>query len=347
MSVYALDPLEDSRWGGLAASHPSSSPFHQTGWLKALRATYGYRPFVLTTTPPGEPLKDGIAMCEVRSWLTGSRLVSLPFSDHTQPFLEGVHQLSEILHALVADQPHHGHHYIELRPMDCEAYAAAGFVPSRLFWLHTLDLAPPLERIFKGLHRDCMQRRILHADRARLSYERGNRDALLREFYRLLLLTRRRQFVVPQPLAWFRNLCGSMGNALEIRVLRKDEVAVAAILTLRHGNSVVYKYGCSDENFHHLAAIPLLFWRLIEESKGAGAELIDLGRTEPGNEGLTRFKDRLGTTRRQIVYFQYPHTTVAQRGIIRSILPRFGRVLSCLPESLSTHMGTVLYRHFA
>jgi len=44
----------------------------------------------------------------------------------------------------------------------------------------------------------------------------------------------------------------------DIRVARKDGKAIAAIVTLRHRSAVVYKYGCSDEQYHHLAGMPLL-----------------------------------------------------------------------------------------
>lgn len=85
MTLYCLDPLIDSRWDDLVETHPSSSVFHRKEWLKTLADTYAYQPFVLTSTAPGMKLSDGIAFCEVKSWVTGKRLVSLPFSDHSEP----------------------------------------------------------------------------------------------------------------------------------------------------------------------------------------------------------------------------------------------------------------------
>jgi len=74
----------------------------------------------------------------------------------------------------------------------------------------------------------------------------------------------------------------------------------------------VYKYGCSDEKFHHLAGMPFLFWKLIEESKALGAEQIDFGRTDMDNDGLVEFKDRFGTTRQRLTYYRYPETSREQ-----------------------------------
>jgi len=85
MAVYEVDPRQDARWTALVESHPQSSAFHTLDWLTALEKTYRYTPRIFTTTPPGSPLLNGISFCRVNSWLTGSRLVSLPFSDHCDP----------------------------------------------------------------------------------------------------------------------------------------------------------------------------------------------------------------------------------------------------------------------
>src|SRR5580658_4516058 len=87
MQLFTLDPLSDNRWSDLVASHPHASIFHTPGWLRALSKTYSYRPLVLTSSPPQKPLSDGIPFCEIQSWVTGSRLVSLPFADHAEPLL--------------------------------------------------------------------------------------------------------------------------------------------------------------------------------------------------------------------------------------------------------------------
>src|SRR5271154_2890210 len=80
-AVYEVQPLTDRRWDEFLERHPRASVFHTTGWLKALRQTYGYEPIAYTTSPPGSDLRNAMIFCRVQSWLTGPRLVSLPFSD--------------------------------------------------------------------------------------------------------------------------------------------------------------------------------------------------------------------------------------------------------------------------
>ena len=125
---------------------------------------------------------------------------------------------------------------------------------------------------------------------------------------------------------------------------RREGTPIAAILTLTHLHTVVYKYGCSDEKFHYLAAMPFLFWKLIEESKAAGAQQIDFGRTDLENEGLIRFKDQFGTTRRRLTYFRYPESA-SGKYLAASGLHGVRRLFSMLPGALSSRAGGLLYRH--
>jgi hypothetical protein len=117
VTTYTLDPLRDARWPEFLERHPHASLFHSIGWLHTLHGTYGYRPIAYTTTPPNVALANAVVFCEVKSWLTGRRLVSLPFSDHTDFLVDNDDVLSEILDVLEAEQVHNRWKYVELRPL--------------------------------------------------------------------------------------------------------------------------------------------------------------------------------------------------------------------------------------
>jgi lipid II:glycine glycyltransferase (peptidoglycan interpeptide bridge formation enzyme) len=135
-----------------------------------------------------------------------------------------------------------------------------------------------------------------------------------------------------------------MGDQIQIRLARKDGVPVAALLTLRHRSSVIYKYGCSDDNLHHLGGMPFLFWRLIEESKASGALNIDLGRSDLDHEGLLTFKDRLGSERRLLTYYRYSGTEDTETATIKGSIS-IRRLFAALPGIVSSTAGRLLYRH--
>jgi len=341
--LYTIDPLTDSRWAKFVAEHPKASIFHQSGWLRALAVTYGYKPLVVTDATPPQPIREAIAFCKVESWITGRRLVSLPFADHCEPLLEGNQRISEFSEWLSADCDRQNWKYIELRPLTSTAVGKSSFGQGSSYWLHTLDLTSSIEDIFRRFDKDSVQRRISRAEREDLSYERGYSERLLEDFYHLLLLTRRRHRWLPQPRAWFRNLAENLGDALQIRVVRDGNTPIATLLSLRFRNTVVYKYGCSDQRYHNLGGIPLLFWKLIEESKAEGAELLDFGRTDLEHDRLVRFKDQFGTTRRQITYCRYP-TQTAQQADVDS-WSSLRRVCSLMPDPVLSLAGRLAYRH--
>ena len=134
-----------------------------------------------------------------------------------------------------------------------------------------------------------------------------------------------------------------MGESLAIRVARKNGVAVAAMLTLRHRHTVVYKYGCSDESFHNLGGMPFLFWKLIEESKAQGITEIDLGRSDLDNPGLIIFKDRLGASKTTLTYSRYQAARPG-RGI-RWDSHTVRQLFSFLPDTAFSAAGKLLYKH--
>jgi CelD/BcsL family acetyltransferase involved in cellulose biosynthesis len=344
LKIRVLSPLYDNRWEDFVARHPSASVFHEKGWLEASARTYGYEPLVLTNAPEGKALQNGVVLCRVSSWITGTRLVSLPFADHCEPLLNDQNETTTFTTWLRTQCDSNRQRYFELRPIVKVPAPECCLSPSRSFWLHELDLESSLERLFARLHRNSFQRKIRRAERERLSYEVGRSKTLLDEFYGLQLMTRRRHRLLSQPRIWFQNLVECMGNKAEIMVARKNETPIAAIFTLRHKSSLVYKYGCSNAQFHNLGGMPFLLWRLIEEGKLSGAQKIDFGRSDLDQEGLIVFKDRLGTKRRLLTYYRY--TNVAKRREATPWETRiFSGLVSSLPEGFRSVAGAALYRH--
>lgn len=326
----------------LVQRHPAASAFHDQGWLRSLALTYGYEPVAATLTPPGMPLQDALVGCRVSSWITGTRYVSLPFSDHCQPLVDGSGQ-EVVLENWFRDECNRtGAKYFEIRALAGEA--ADGMVASGSYWFHELDLRPDLADIFRAFHRDSIQRKISRAEREGLSLDAGTSDGLVDEFYRLLLITRRRHGLLPQPKSWFSNIVQCMHGNARVLLARKGSVAVAGVLALRHRKSVIYKYGVSDEAFHHLGGMPFLFWRLIEESKRDGAEVLDLGRSDLDNLGLLAFKDKFGTAKRSLTYYRYSRDSKS-RSSNGLVLEPVRRCFMVMPNSVFGAAGSLVYRH--
>ena len=346
--LHQIQPLEDSRWDALLKHHPSASLFHSVEWLHALRRTYGYEPVAYTTSPPGTELRNGIVFCRVDSRLTGHRLVSLPFSDHCEPLLDDAADLRDFLLAMPQILQDEKVSYIEVRPLHTLAGITSVCQSTCTYYSHQLDLAPDLNTLFDRFHKDSIQRKIRRAERGRLRYEEGRSESLLSVFWCLFLFTRRRHGAPPQPRRWFRALIESFGENLKIRAAFDGTHPVAAILTIAYKDSLVYKYGSSDARFHNLGGVPFLLWRAIQEAKQKGLHCFDFGRSDVDNSGLISFKDRWGTTRSMLTYSRF----TGPIGSSATFHPLAGwpvkvtkYMVSHLPDSLFSMVGTVFYRH--
>src|SRR5712691_7062510 len=177
-----------------------------------------------------------------------------------------------------------------------------------------------------------------------LTYEEGRSEAVLKKFYGLLLKTRRRQRLPPQPIEWFYNLMYCLGENLKIRVVSKGSVPIASLLTLAHRESILDKYGCSDERFHHFGGMPFLFWKTIQGAKELGLSEFDLGRSDRGAYGLISFKEGWHATRSTLTYYRFPpcpSESSAEGWKIRMAK----RVFARLTDPVLTTAGELRYRH--
>lgn len=274
------------------------------------------------------------------------RLVSLPFSDHADPLMDDQEDLLGLLEFLTCESSMRRWHSIELRPpeMGSALQDWGGLGNGHEFLLHRLNLEPSVTELFRGLHKDSIQRKIRRAERERLEYQEGRSEELLRAFYHLTVMTRSRQRLPPQPYAWFRNVLDCLGEHAKLRVVFKDGRPIAAILTLHYKGTVVYKYGCSDAQWHNLGGMPLVLWRSIEDAKASGAAKVDFGRSDPANRGLITFKERFGAQPSKLTYKRFPNPSERFAGA-QWADRTMKRVFAVLPEKLQVLAGKIIYPH--
>jgi len=348
--THQVAPLDDPRWLRFLEKHPRASVFHSPAWLKALLRTYGYVPVAYTTSPPNAELRTGLLFCSVESWLTGRRLVSLPFSDHCDPLVDSKIDLQVLMRAALQDAQKANLKYVAIRPLQPWDVVTPNPCTTTPYTFHQLDLNPGLSTLFANLHKSSTQRKIRRAEREGLIYHEGSSMSLFESFYELFQLTRCRHNLPTPPREWFINLMSCFGNSLKIRLARKrDGRAVAAMITLRFKDTLVYKYGGSDSKFNNLGGMHLLFWRSIMDAKNAGLRSLDLGRSNADQPGLITFKSRWGATQSALVYSRY---AVAGEPTHWFDLPSSDwksrtskQILALLPLSALNVLGDLLYKH--
>ena len=306
--IRTIDPIHDPRWQELVLRHPGSSVFHTAQWLDALRRTYGFVPVVYTTDRSGSELSGGVPFCQVDSWLTGRRLVSLPFSDHCQPLVESGAELGAVLEALQGQSREKRWRYIQLRPLATEPLGSldgSGFRREDAQYHFRLDLRSDPDTLFHGLG-SVLRYDIRRAERSSLQYTVGRDPEMVAAYFRLHVMTRSRQGVPPQPLVWFRNLASCLGQMLEVHLLLQDGTPVAGLVTTLFRDQFTWKYSASDPLRNGAGLGKLLMWRSILHAKELGAATLDMGRCDRDNVGLAQFKERWGAPPADLVYLRCP-----------------------------------------
>ena len=345
--IEVISPLEDPRWSGFVNLHPKASIFHTREWLAALKNTYGYLPFAIAEISQGGKIRAAIPVCAVESWLTGKRLISLPFADHCEPLVGSSSEMLNLMAALEVISGEGKYSYLELRPLS-DSFGARDsglhVSESASYSHHAIDLRPNIQELFGRLHPSCVRRKIRRAEQQRLTYESGRSEGMVQRFYRLMVMTRRRHNLFPQPIAWFQNLAREFAERFTVHLARRAGDTVAGIITIQHGDKLVYKYGASDETRHALGGMPFLFWNAMLRGKSCGAIEFDLGRTDNENRSLSTFKERLGAESRQLKYFCVP-PNLKRNSQFR--VRGFVRFFTHLPSPFCCAAGKLLYKHAA
>jgi len=340
--ISTFDPLVDWRWRERVWQDPRASAFHTPEWLDALRRTYGFTP--VGYAKGGEHLRSAIPFCVVTSWLTGRRLVSLPFSDHCEPLVDDPTSLGEILERVASEARRSGWRYVQTRPL-IPCGGLSRFESEEPSYHYAIDLRPDLEALFKGIRYD-NRKDIRRAERSQLRHVVGRDRTFVDAYFKLHVLTRSTQGVPPQPHAWFRNLAACLGEMLDIHLLLDGDVPIAGLVTILFRDKLMWKYSASHPVLDRAGMGKSLMWRSIASGKAHGASWLDMGRVEPTNAGLAQFKERFGALRSELVYLRYPPAPVDRRrpswvgGVARSIGPH-------LPVTVLAAAGRVAYRHVA
>jgi hypothetical protein len=309
-----------------------------------LHHAYGFEPLYLVVQDSGS-LIAALPMMDVRSWLTGRRGVSLPFTDECGSLGTDERAQRATYEFLLDLSKTKGWDYFECR-------GGPSFVkdaPSSTgFFGHRLDLGRTEGAILDGTA-SSTRRAIRKAEQSGLSVEFSQDLDTVRAFHELLCKTRRRHGMPPQPFSFFQEIHRHILQAGKgwIALARVGRISVAGAVFFRFGSTAVYKYGASDDKFQQLRANNLVMWQSIQRLSHEGIQALDFGRTSLRNEGLRRFKLGWGTTERPIDYFRYDCRNECFVSADDRSSGWQNQLFRMLPTPISRLMGAVLYKHAA
>lgn len=298
----------DREWDDFVAGHEDGWLCQLSSWGRLLEKSFPHIRHHLLVVRGPDGVRSGLPVCQVDSWLTGHRLVSIPFASLCHPLVRDVAD-GRLLRDEVAalDNACRCSHF-ELRTM-----GGPGLGPhpaacqTTRFKHHFIRLDASPAELFRRFDRSCVRQRINRALASNLELRSATTDADLREFYRLYLMTRRRLGLPPQPFRFIRGLWTEFAprGQTEVRLAAHEGTTVAGLLLLKFRNRVSAEYMVSDERFRTLSPNHLLFWDAIQTACDDGYRIFDFGRTDETNTSLMEFKGRWGTEVRDLPIHYY------------------------------------------
>ena len=114
MNLKIIDPTNYSGWNDLLLAAPGASFFHTAEWAKVLSDAYDYQPYYFAEIE-NSTLKTLLPLMEVKSFLTGKRGVSLPFTDFCPPVAGSSSEFMKALGEAVRLGKQRGWKTLELR----------------------------------------------------------------------------------------------------------------------------------------------------------------------------------------------------------------------------------------
>jgi hypothetical protein len=338
---------EMRQWDKFVESHPKGTPFHLSCWIRTIHETYAFTPFLYIEKDVDENISGILPCFLVKNFLTGSRIVSLPFSDYGGPLLRVLDQESQLLREVIKKN---GNHIasIEIRSSLSEN---SGLIPRNYYKRHVLDLSSGLSELKKNIDKRTILYSIRKAEKAGVHIKEENTEWGIKEFYRLNLLTRKKHGIPSQPLRFFQKLYDYMvskGHA-SIVVAISDSKTIAAGIFLKFKDAIYYKYNASDPKLLSTQTPNhLLTWHAIEQASSHGYRFFDFGRTSPDNEGLMRYKKMWSANTIDLPYYYYPRikglSSEEEKSLFYRIVTSIWRFL---PNTATDKIGPKMYKYMS
>jgi CelD/BcsL family acetyltransferase involved in cellulose biosynthesis len=295
--------LEDPRWSVLVEADRRSLPFHRPDWGRFVADCYGFRAFVVALTGADGQLLAGLPLIETRSPLRRRAWIALPFTDVCGPLARpdgDPDAVERLVGALERARASAGVGRVEVR----DALHGTAASPESAAVIHHLTLDPDPDQVARRF-RSSIRQGIRAAEKAGVVVRRGDAESdLTRVFYDLHLRTRRRLGVPVQGRRFFRLLWERVlapgGGFVLVASVADEPVAAAVFLT--GGDTVVYKYGASDDRAWKARPNNALFRHAIDWACTNGYTTFDFGRSDLESEGLRRFKNSWGAEETPLVY---------------------------------------------
>jgi len=274
--IRVFESERAAEWDRFVLSAPAGSPFHLTGWMRAIQKTFGYQPRYVYAERDGK-ISGVLPLFSISNWVIGRVLNSVPFGVYGGVCAADAESRSALLEHAKESALAAGVDFLELRERKCEPLE--GFYQNPLYVTFTTELSANHDANLKKLPRDTRYM-IRKAEKAGLRAQHGMDQ--LTEFFDLFAMNLQRHGTPAFPRRWLENLHAEFGDKMDLLMIRKGETAVAGVISFFFRDTVLPYYAGAGPDAPRLAANNALYWELMKFAADAGMCKFDFGRSKQG-----------------------------------------------------------------
>jgi len=295
-------------------------------------------------------IKAGLPVFVVNSWLTGTRLVSVPFATLSDPLISSKEEF-EILFSEVLRLSDH----LKIPRTHIKTLHASKFIEEprmaidRFYVSHYFSLNGTPHKLLERFHLTAVRQPIQKLRTTGLKFQTGLDEEDLKAFYLLYDKTRRRLGLPTQPYRFFTALWDTFMpvGRLSLCLAKLEGRLLAGHIYFKFNGRYSMEFEGWDRDFRHLTPNHFLIWEAIKIACLEGYKVFDFGRTSPNEHGLMKFKERWGTKVIELPEYFHPGEKAIdynkkERSTSYEIIRQFCRYA---PEAIRNPFNEFCYRH--
>jgi FemAB-related protein (PEP-CTERM system-associated) len=284
--VHQLGRAESGRWDAFVEQCPTATFFHRAGWRDVLESIFAHRTYYLYAERDGQ-IVGVLPLAEVKSWLFGHAVASLPFCVYG-----GVAAADPVVASALTAEAERlaqsvGAHHLELRH---QSPHSPDWPRQDLYVTFRKQILPEVEANMLAIPRK-QRAMVRKAIKAGL---RSELDPGVDRFFELYADNVHRHGTPALPKRYFRALQRVFKDDCEVlTVVEPSGKAVSSVLSFYFRDEVLPYYAGDLPEARELAGNDFKYWELMRRACGRGYRVFDYGRSKRGT-GSFDFKKNWG-----------------------------------------------------
>ncbi len=298
--IRAAISTDKAQWNDYVHTHPQATAYHNFAWIESVEQAYGH-PNVSFIALDNDKVIGVLPVIKIQAPLAGHSYCSLPYCDMGYAIGDSEQIITALLDKLRRMKEGSGAKKIEYRD---SSEATISKTEEALhgqkvsMFLALPETSDELLKSFKSKLRS----QIRKAERNGLTYQTGNSQQLIDEFYQVFISNMRKLGSPVHSKAWYDHLLKNYQDDILISIVYTESAPIGGGIVLRNGNRACIPWASTLVKYNHLAPNMLLYWSLLKTVTDSGAREFDFGRSTYG-EGTYKFKRQWGAQPQLLKWF--------------------------------------------